>query len=161
MKTIPELQTVCNKVGEFIQYWGFRKIEGMIWARIFLSKKSICAQDLVEFFSVSKALISMSIAELQNYNLIIVDSETKEGKKIFFKTNPNYAEVIAKILRSREKVMISEIKSANEMLMNLKSDRTTRNYVSFKNSKQLNKLIGSGNKMLDQLIVMLPLLIGK
>lgn len=55
----PELEDLANEVGDFICYWGFKKIHGRLWTHIYLARVPLDAGQLMQRLKVSKALISL------------------------------------------------------------------------------------------------------
>lgn len=105
-RTPPEIKDLALSVGQFIQYWGFKKVHGQIWCHIFLSKQPLDATTLVKRLGVSKALVSFAIKDLLHYDVIRVVG--KGGRrKIFFESNPNLMDVICKVLKARELEIIT------------------------------------------------------
>ncbi len=111
-----EFNNLEQKVGQFIEYWGFKSIEGKIWLNIFLSKQELCAEDFIEKFGISKALVSNSINRLLEYNVILKSNKGMHGKQ-YFKANTDITKVIADVLRMREKRMIGQIETDAKLLL--------------------------------------------
>ncbi len=108
------LQDLSNAVGDFIRYWGFRRIHGQLWTQIYLSKEPLSGAELMRNLAVSKALVSPALAELENYNLIQaieVDGRTKR-----YKAHPDVFKVIRDILKNRERKLILEAQKNFEAL---------------------------------------------
>src|SRR5262245_22326676 len=61
---------VCNAIGEFIEYWGFKRIQGRVWTYLALSAEPRSQQDLAKGLNVSKALMSSTVAELERLGLV-------------------------------------------------------------------------------------------
>ena len=103
------LQELANSIGDFIRYWGFRRIHGSIWTILYLSKKPLTGAELVEKLQVSKALISSALSEMEGWELIVsVDSDNAKAK--FFRAESDVIKVIHKVLVVREKVMLEKVK---------------------------------------------------
>lgn len=125
-----EYELLAKKIGSFIEYWGFKNIQGRIWCLLFLSKTSLCARDLSQLLKVSKTLLSFAMEDLLNYQVIIED---KKGLKrtIYYKANPNLTQVITGVLKKRELQMLQEImnlhhwvdKSKNSQLPTIDPDK--------------------------------------
>jgi DNA-binding transcriptional regulator GbsR (MarR family) len=104
------LRELSSSVGDFISYWGFRRIHGEIWALVYLSKTPISGAELVQALKVSKALISPALKQLEDYELIFqVKSEDSRAK--LYQANPNFMEVIKKVLTSRELPMLAKVQN--------------------------------------------------
>ena len=103
-----KLRELSGLVGDFIRYWGFRRIHGQIWAVLYLSKKSLSGVELVEFLGVSKALVSPALQELQDEGLIKeVESENQKTKR--YAAVEDATSVIREVLRRREKPLMESI----------------------------------------------------
>ena len=105
-QTEKHLAALSGAVGDFIRYWGFRRIHGEIWTQVYLSKEPLSGVDLTERLGVSKALVSPALKELQEYKLILVKPEDGKTKRYF--ANPDVFNVIKEILQKREMVLIEE-----------------------------------------------------
>lgn len=100
-----KLAQMADTVGDFIRYWGFRRIHGQIWTQVYLSKAALSGADLTKRLSVSKALISPALVELENYGLIT--SHQKDKKTKTYQACSDVVGVIKKILAEREQILIA------------------------------------------------------
>ncbi len=97
-----------DSIGDFIEYWGFKKVHGRIWALTYLNDSPIDANYLMENLKISKALTSMSIKELLQYNVLLeVKKSRPETQK--YKANPDITSVIMKVLKDREMKLLKQI----------------------------------------------------
>lgn len=94
----------ANSVGDFIRYWGFRRIHGQIWACLYLAKEPLSATALTRALEVSKALVSSAIGELESYGLIELVGGNEKTK--LYAAKPDVQQVIVSVLKSREAVLI-------------------------------------------------------
>lgn len=112
----PSLIQLADSIGDFIQYWGFRKIHGKVWTLIYLSSTPVGNCELIEFTGVSKGLMSTTIATLLDYGLIQV-VETGNKKTKAYTANLNIGPVIASVLEQREKNLLIKIKENFESVL--------------------------------------------
>ena len=103
------LKKLSQNVGDFIRYWGFRRIHGQIWTHIFLSKTALSAGELVRALGVSKALMSPALVELVDYGLIQCVNGDERTKRYRAKTQ--VYEIIRKVLARREATLIGVSKT--------------------------------------------------
>lgn len=95
-------------VGNFIRYWGFRKIHGEIWTLVYLSKKPMSGIEIRQVLNVSKALISPALKELEHEGLIKqAKSENLKTKR--YEAEEDVTKIIHGVLKRREKPMIDKI----------------------------------------------------
>lgn len=109
-----ELCSLAQEIGNFIQYWGFKKIHGQIWTLVFLSDKPLNSTYITKKLSVSKALVSLAIKDLLKYEVIEVVE--RKSKEIYFSSNPDILKVVTNVLKNRETVMLEKIKKHHEDL---------------------------------------------
>lgn len=102
-----DVDELSDRVGEFIRYWGFKKIHGKIWCHLFISKEPMDASELICRLGVSKALMSQSLAELLEYKVIITIDECKKKKR--YVPNKKIISVITSVLRQREQLILGDV----------------------------------------------------
>lgn len=121
---VNKLRSLSESVGDFIRYWGFRRIHGQIWTQVFLSKDSLSGADLTQRLGVSKALISPALAELESYGLILMAEDGKKTKR--YTAAPDVIPVIKDILKDREAKIIARTKEQFEALNKIHKKRGTQ-----------------------------------
>ena len=114
MKSQIEVKKAQNElaraVGDFMRYWGFRRIHGQLWLHIYLSPEPLSGAELTRLLTVSKALVSPALVELQKYGLIRAHEVDKKTKK--YTAHPNVYQVIQKVLKERELKLIQKAEQA-------------------------------------------------
>lgn len=124
---------MANAVGDFIRYWGFRRIHGQLWTLIYLSKTPLSGAELTRQLAVSKALVSPALAELIEFKLITCDEIDGRTKKYI--ANPDVFKVIRTILKDRERKLIKNAQETFELL-----DRATLKDNSLAEAQRLENL---------------------
>lgn len=102
------LADLCSLIGDFIQYWGFKKIHGQIWTTVFLSKEPIDATTIVKRLRVSKALVSLALKDLIDFEVIRVAGKGAR-RKTLYQSHPDLIYVISRVLIAREQRLLEEI----------------------------------------------------
>lgn len=102
-----EVDELSEHIGEFIRYWGFKKIHGQVWCHLYLSKCPLDASQLIERLDVSKALMSKTISELLEFKVIVAIDDCRKKRRYI--SNPDILHVITSVLRQREKELIGEV----------------------------------------------------
>lgn len=116
-KETAKLRALSDSVGDFIRYWGFRRIHGQIWTQVFLSKESLSGAELTERLGVSKALISPALTELETHGLIVMTQFDKKTKR--YSAVPDVVSVIKKIIQEREMKMITSARAHFDSLSDI------------------------------------------
>jgi DNA-binding transcriptional regulator GbsR (MarR family) len=147
----PELRSAEECIGEFIAYWGFRKIHGRIWAHIYTCERPLDTLELMARLRVSKGLMSIAIRELLEHQVIIVDHTGRHGS-VFYRANTDLISVITLVLRKRETLMMGKTKSAIEGLINLTPEQKVESALSEARLKDLSQMISSAQILLNSFL---------
>jgi DNA-binding transcriptional regulator GbsR (MarR family) len=144
------LRQLAVVIGDFIRYWGFRRIHGEIWTVVYLSKRPLSGVEIERSLSVSKALVSPAIQELVKEGLIKpAVSENSKTKR--YEAVENVAQVIRGVLRRREQPMIADAEMKHLALVKI-ADNPEESEVNQNRLEVLGTLIQSANFSLLALI---------
>lgn len=148
--SLTSLNRLAEQVGLFIQYWGFKKIHGQLWTHIYLSSSPISALELGKRLEVSKALVSLSMKDLLEYDLIIPAESPNKKLKLFI-ANPDVFNVILDVLKKREVPMLAKIEKDFESLEKHCEDQQPPE-LDREKVDQLGQMISMANLVLQNLI---------
>lgn len=140
-----EVRHLSEAIGDFIEYWGFRRIHGQIWGQIFMSKRPLSGSDLTTRLKVSKALVSPALQQLLNFDLIF-EVESTDSRKKLYEANPDFMSVVKKVIQTREVPMLQKVQ--NEYLkLEIAADKSSRlqSELDLKKVKNLGSLITQAN----------------
>jgi DNA-binding transcriptional regulator GbsR (MarR family) len=133
-QTEKHLLALSGTVGDFIRYWGFRRIHGEIWTQVFLSEQPLSGVEITERLGVSKALVSPALKQLVKHKLIVEKNDDKKTKRYLPQTD--VLTVIKEILKKRELKMIANTTLAFDQLKRANVDG-----INHKNLDQLGEMI--------------------
>jgi DNA-binding transcriptional regulator GbsR (MarR family) len=153
-QNLPEVEYLAELVGEFIQFWGFKKIHGKIWLHLYLNEQPMDAAALMAKLNVSKALISISLNGLLDFDVIIEEGLSEGGTRLYV-ANPNLNSVVNHVLRQREKIMMGKIQAAFSQLKKVSKEEISNNKIVASRIKDLDKFIKNGEKGLNTLMAIL------
>ncbi len=109
------IQKLADGIGQFIRYWGFRKIHGEIWAVVYLSPSPMSGIEIGKMLKVSKALVSPALKELEAEGLILqTKSENTKTKRYI--AEEDVTKIIQGVLKRREVPMIEKIQQHHKEL---------------------------------------------
>lgn len=145
-----KIQELINDVGSFIEYWGFRKIHGKVWAKVYLSSKPLSTPEIVEGLDVSKALISGAINELLEHGLIEREGQVKYGG-ITYVACSNPAQVVREVIKNRELVLFNKIQNNLSLIEKIDVKRSNELNLNKTSIKNLKELTGYHKKMAQSL----------
>jgi DNA-binding transcriptional regulator GbsR (MarR family) len=151
----PALIQLEDLVGDFMQYWGFKKIHGRIWTHLYTSQKPLDTAELMERLSVSKGLMSLAIRDLLDYDVIKTDHVGRHGTA-FFIANPDLFSVISNVLRIRENKMLSQTLKTCETLKSLKQQDLEKAELDYNRIQSVLELTESAQTLLQTFLIESP-----
>ena len=151
-KPSPELDDVVSQIGDFIEYWGFKNVHGRIWAHLFLAGCGLDSTELIQRLGISKALVSMSISEMMEYDVIRSGGKSDRGT-ILYNCNPDLPTVIANVLRKRERRLLARLSAATRTLSAMPREMDGRCGVTHERIEKLNHMVRTAESTLDGLLM--------
>ncbi len=121
----PSEAAVSDVVGRLIEFWGFKRNMGRIWAVLYLSPEPLSAEDLREALKLSSGAVSMTLNELARWGVVRkvwVQGERKD----FYAAEVQLWRMISRVLSEREKSeIVMAIESFEEALATLTTLRAS------------------------------------
>ncbi|MBM4317935.1 MAG: hypothetical protein FJ116_10705 [Deltaproteobacteria bacterium] len=145
-----EIHLLADQIGDFIEYWGFRKIEGKIWSYLFLSDKPLNAEELMARVKISKAMLSLALGKLLKYDVIRKAYPDRERHQAYV-INPNVIEVINNVLRTRERQLLGKIFSSYLCAQDASLKGVTSN-ISRERIEFLGQMVTAAMALLDSFV---------
>jgi HTH-type transcriptional regulator, glycine betaine synthesis regulator len=96
---------VSDVIGRLIEFWGFKRNMGRVWAVLYLSPEPLAADDLRNLLRLSSGAVSMTLSELARWGVVRkvwVQGERKD----FFIAEVHLWKMISRVFGEREKVEI-------------------------------------------------------
>ena len=143
---------LATKIGQFIEYWGFKEVHGRIWTLMFLAKHPVDANYIMKNLAISKALTRMSINDLMNYNVIREVKKTAPGTQEY-EVNPDITHIILDVLANRESKMLSLIQNDFKTLSKHKTSPENAN-LNLERLHCLGEMIDSADSLLKSLLTL-------
>ena len=109
----PSEQLLSDAVGRLMEFWGFKRHMGRIWAVLYLSDEPLGANELRDKLQLSAGSVSMCLNELQRWG--VVKKVWIHGqRRDFFVAEGNLWKMISRVFRERELVEVLEAIAAME-----------------------------------------------
>ena len=130
----------CEAVGRVMEVWGFKKIMGMTWAFLYLCPEPACAKDICQGLSVSPALVSITLQELLQWE--VVQKISPLGKRRdYYLAEHDIWKMIRKVLHERGKREMAWVEQKlNAALKDLEKEKTTALQLKSKRTCQFQKI---------------------
>lgn len=158
-KISPELEHFSSLVGDFIEYWGFKKVHGRVWALLFVSGKPMDAAEIAKALDLSAGLTSMTLNTLVDYGVIEVGSlERRGGKKSvrLYEALADPVPAVLGVLRVREARLLATIAASQEL-----AERQAPTDVDPERIHYLKGFIACGQWALEQVNAVGPALVNR
>ena len=156
----PSEAAVSDAVGRLMEFWGFKRNMGRIWAILYLSPEPLSAEDMRQALRLSSGAVSMTLSELSRWG--VVKKVWVQGeRKDFYAAEVQLWRMISRVLGEREKSeIVSAVDAFEEGLAALEKHRLgpmdprTRARVELQRERitQLLELAKLGKKLLDVLL---------
>jgi len=101
MKLPPLIQTVVLHFGEMGSRWGINRTVGQIYALLYVAPEALCADQIVEALGISRSNVSMSLRELQGWNLVLLRHRPDDRRDFY--TTPSDIWIILRTLAEERK----------------------------------------------------------
>lgn len=102
---------VCDAAGSFIEYWGFKAVQGRIWTLLALHEEPLSQTEIAELLGISRSLVSGTVAELVALGLL---RQVGDHRNDPYEAVVDVWPTIADVLRSREWMLIEKARLALE-----------------------------------------------
>ena len=102
MNLSPLKQEFVLHFGEMGSRWGINRTVGQIYAVLFLSDRPLNAEEIVDHLGVSRSNVSMSIKELQSWNLVRM-KHLPNDRRDYFTTPEDLWEIVRILVAERKK----------------------------------------------------------
>ena len=148
---VSQLEELADRVGDFIKYWGFKRIHGQIWVHLYLSKEPLDAGQLIKRLGVSKALISMSLSDLLSYDVVHRAGKSTHGTQLY-EANEDIEAVIVNVIKTREQKLVAKAKVAFEALDSLSVFEKERLHLDQTRLDSMGEMMGAASAAVRALL---------
>jgi DNA-binding transcriptional regulator GbsR (MarR family) len=100
MKLTDSVKQFILHWGEMGTRWGVNRTVAQVHALLYLSPEPLTAEDIAETLSVARSNVSTSLKELQNWNLVQIDSRIGE-RRDYFHTSSDIWELFLTVVEQR------------------------------------------------------------
>lgn len=101
----PSEVAVAEALGRLMEFWGFKRNMGRVWAVLYLSDRPLAARHLQEGLGASVGTVSMTLTELQRWGVVRQVWE-KGTRARLYEAETDLWKMITRVLRERERAEI-------------------------------------------------------
>jgi HTH-type transcriptional regulator, glycine betaine synthesis regulator len=150
---------VTDLIGRLIEFWGFKRNMGRVWAILYLSPEPLTAVDIQETLRLSTGAVSMTLNELGRWGVVKklwVPGERRD----YFTAEVQLWKMISRVMAEREGGEISSaidsleraLASLEQHLRSADSDERERAELQQSRIQALLTLARLGKQLLDALL---------
>jgi DNA-binding transcriptional regulator GbsR (MarR family) len=99
------LHEVADTVGALMEFWGFKRVMGRLWATLYLEGEPMPVHDLCERTGISTGAASMTLSELEHWG-VVVRTRRPGDRREYFEAETDVWKMISRVLRERELMQI-------------------------------------------------------
>lgn len=92
---------VVERIGRLIEFWGFKRTMGRVWAVLYLSPVPLSAAELKEALQVSSGAVSMTLAELLRWG-VVRKVWVPGDRRDFYEAEVQLWKMISRVMSERE-----------------------------------------------------------
>ena len=126
MNLPPLIQAFVLHFGEMGSRWGINRTVGQVYALLYVSPQPLCADDIVAALGISRSNVSMSLKELQAWNLVLL-KHLPGDRRDYFTTPDDIWQILRTLAEERKKREVDPTLSVlREILMQRPASETER-----------------------------------
>jgi DNA-binding transcriptional regulator GbsR (MarR family) len=118
---------VAEVIGGLIEFWGFKAIQGRIWAILYLSPDPLPAAEICDRLQISTGAASMALNDLQKWG--VVKKAWRPGeRKDYYEPETSIWKMVTRVYRERElgyvRAVIESFEELRKLLGRLRANAT-------------------------------------
>jgi len=148
---------VSDSIGRLIEFWGFKRNMGRLWAILYLSDRPLSAPEIQSRLQLSSGAVSMTLNELTRWG--VVKKVWLQGeRRDHYAAEGNFWKMISRVFNERERVevldAIDTMEDAIRFLKDKAKEPEERARAQFQQERirELLDLARLGKQLLDALI---------
>jgi DNA-binding transcriptional regulator GbsR (MarR family) len=112
--------------GEMGTRWGVNRTVAQVHALLYLSPESLTAEDIAETLSVARSNVSTSLKELQNWNLVQIDSHIGDRRDYFQTSSDVWALFLTVVEQRVEREIVPTLTMLRRCAIEVQAERPSQ-----------------------------------
>ena len=97
-------------VGNVIEFWGFKRNQGRVWALLYLRDQALTAQEIERELSLSKGGVSMLLRDLERWG--VIQRVRDPGDTAWrFRAETDLFRMVARVIEDREAAFVARVRA--------------------------------------------------
>ncbi len=98
---------IADVVGNLMEFWGFKRGMGRIWALLYTSPRTLTAAEIADELQMSAGAVSMTLAELGKWG-VVRRSWVPGDRRDFYEAETSVWKLVSRVVRERELALVRE-----------------------------------------------------
>ncbi|MFZ5897470.1 MAG: GbsR/MarR family transcriptional regulator [Myxococcota bacterium] len=98
---------VADTIGRLMEFWGFKRPMGRIWALLYLAREPLGASEIGEQLRMSTGAVSMALSELSKWGAVKKTWRPGE-RRDYYEAETSIGRLVQKVLRERELSLVQQ-----------------------------------------------------
>ena len=148
---------ISDSIGRLIEFWGFKRNMGRLWAILYLSDRPLSAPEMQDRLQLSSGAVSMTLNELTRWG--VVKKVWLQGeRRDHYSAEGDFWKMISRVFNEREGVEVLDaidlMEDAIQFLKDKAKDPEDRDRANFQEERirELLDLARLGKQLLDALV---------
>jgi HTH-type transcriptional regulator, glycine betaine synthesis regulator len=103
-------QMAIDAVGDVIEFWGFKRNQGRVWALLYLRGQGLTAAEIERILDLSKGAVSMLIRDLDRWRVIRRERSSSDPAWRY-RAETELIRMVTRVVEQREGEFISRVRS--------------------------------------------------
>jgi HTH-type transcriptional regulator, glycine betaine synthesis regulator len=114
-----------HEVGSAIEFWGFKRILGQVWAWLYLEGEARSAAAIAGRLGLSKAAVSTAIAQLEHWGCVSRMRQPGERRELYL-AEQDVWRMVSRVFRERELRKVDQSLDVFDRVMRLAKESMSR-----------------------------------
>jgi DNA-binding transcriptional regulator GbsR (MarR family) len=102
-------EMAVEAVGDVIEFWGFKRNQGRVWALLYLRGEALTAGELEKSLGLSKGGVSMLIRDLERWK--VIRRERSPGDPAWrYRAETELVQMVTRVVEQREAEFITRVR---------------------------------------------------
>lgn len=109
-RLLPWESQAVDAVGTAIEFWGFKRNQGRLWALLYLRGRAMAASEIQDELGLSKGAVSMITRELEQWG-VLRRVRAGRSRAWHFQAEQDLMAMVARVFQTREKPMVARVQA--------------------------------------------------
>jgi len=107
---LPQWEAIAvDAVGNVIEFWGFKRNQGRVWALLYLRGQALAASEIEREISLSKGAVSMLLRDLERWG-VVRRVRSPGAAAWLYAAETEFMKMVSRVIEQREAAFLERIR---------------------------------------------------